>query len=161
MKYSESFRSNILKKVLPPENRSVQEVSEESGISAQTIYSWLKQKKDGTLDEKKDRRRPNERSIGEKFTLLLEGKSVGKEKHGEWLRSQGLHTEHLNQWEQELRVAMTDGEKMKQEKIKRLEQEKKSLSRELARKEKALAEMAALMTLKKKADAHWGDREDD
>ena len=161
MKYSTAFRNNILKKVLPPENRSVIEVSKEHGISAQTIYAWLKRSKDGTIEEGTDRMRPGDRSIGEKFTLLLEGKSVEKEKHGEWLRSQGLHTEHLNQWEQELREAMTDGEKKKQEKIKQLEKKNKNLERELSRKEKALAEMAALMTLKKKADERWGDREDD
>jgi transposase-like protein len=161
MKYSTAFRANILKKVLPPENRSVLEVSKENGISTQTIYTWLKRAKDGTLEASTDRMRPGDRSIGEKFTLLLEGKSVDREKHGEWLRSQGLHTEHLHQWEQELREAMTDGEKKKQEKIKQLEKEKKELTRELARKEKALAEMAALMTLKKKADNLWGDNEDD
>jgi transposase len=161
MKYSTAFRANILKKVLPPENRSVLEVSRENGLSTQTIYAWLKRVKDGTLENGTDRMRPGDRSIGEKFTLLLEGKSVDKEKHGEWLRSQGLHTEHLHQWEQELREAMTDGEKKKQEKIKQLEKKNKNLERELTRKEKALAEMAALMTLKKKADNLWGDNEDD
>ena len=56
---------------------------------------------------------------------------------------------------------MTDGEKKKQEKIKRLEKQNRNLERELSRKEKALAEMAALMTLKKKADNLWGDSGDD
>ena len=40
-----------------------------------------------------------------------------------------------------------------------LKKEKKELERELRRKEKALAEVAALLTLKKKADAIWGERE--
>ena len=50
MKYSTAFRANILKKVLPPENRSVLEVSRENGLSTQTIYTWLKRAKDGTLE---------------------------------------------------------------------------------------------------------------
>ena len=41
MKYSTSFRNGILKKVLPPENRSVYAVAKEAGISAITINSWL------------------------------------------------------------------------------------------------------------------------
>lgn len=37
----------------------------------------------------------------------------------------------------------------------------KELEKELARKEKALAETAALLVLRKKADAIWGPGEDD
>ena len=37
----------------------------------------------------------------------------------------------------------------------------KELERELRRKDKALAETAALLVLKKKAQAIWGDREDE
>jgi transposase-like protein len=70
---------------LPPENRSVLEVSKENGIATQTIYTWLKQAKDGTLEGSTDRMRPCDRGIGKKFTLLLEGKSVKAEEHGEWL----------------------------------------------------------------------------
>ncbi len=132
MKYSTAFRNNVLKKVIPPESRSVMEVSKETGVSTQTIYGWLKQVKDGSIDEREDRMKPGDRTLSEKFTLVMESKGIPSESQGEWLRSQGLHTEHVHQWEQEL-----------------------------ARKEKALAEMAALMALKKKADALWGDREDD
>lgn len=161
MKYSINFKNNVLKKVLPPESREVKEVSKETGVSTQTIYGWLKQAKDGSLDGETGRMRASERSPSEKLTLLLEGKTIEKERQGEWLRSQGLHTEHLNQWEQELRETVTDRTKKSQEKIKRLQKRNKELEKELARKEKALAEMAALMTLKKKADEHWGDHEDD
>jgi len=132
MKYSVAFRNNVLKKVIPTESRSVIEVSKETGVSIQTIYGWLKQAKEGTLDEREDRMKAGDRTLSEKFTLVMETKGIPSECQVEWLRSQGLHTERVHQWEQEL-----------------------------ARKEKALAEMAALMALKKKADALWGDREDD
>ncbi len=56
---------------------------------------------------------------------------------------------------------MSDGSKKAEEKIKSLQKRNKELERELTRKEKALAEMAALLTFKKKADALWEDREDD
>ena len=51
MKYSTVFRNNVLKKVIPPESRSVIEVSK-------TIYGWLKQAKEGSIDEREDRMRP-------------------------------------------------------------------------------------------------------
>jgi hypothetical protein len=56
---------------------------------------------------------------------------------------------------------VNDGSKKAEEKIRNLQKRNKELEGELARKEKALAEMAALLTLKKKADVLWGDREDD
>ena len=45
--------------------------------------------------------------------------------------------------------------------LKESEKERKKLEKELARKEKALAETAALLVLRKKANAIWGDPEDE
>ena len=50
MGYSHAVRHSILKKVLPPESRSVAEVSRETGIHYQTIRNWIKQSESGTLD---------------------------------------------------------------------------------------------------------------
>ncbi len=64
MKYSKSFRNAILKKVLPPDNRSVYSVAKEVGIAPITINSWLAQLKSGTLDIERDSDDPvNERSM--------------------------------------------------------------------------------------------------
>ena len=93
MKYIKMFKESVLKKVLPPENRSVPEVAREMGISDQTIYNWKKMLENGEqlLEEESS---PS--SIGrlEKFNLLLEGKTVTEEESGKWLREKGLHSEH-------------------------------------------------------------------
>jgi len=47
MKYSKRFKESVLRKVLPPENRSVPEVAREMGISDQTIYNWKKKLENG------------------------------------------------------------------------------------------------------------------
>ena len=47
-----------------------------------------------------------------------------------------------------------------QKELRLKERELKKLSQELRRKEAALAETAALLVLRKKADAIWGDGED-
>ena len=44
---------------------------------------------------------------------------------------------------------------------KQKEKENRALEKELLRKEKALAEAAALLVLRKKADAIWGDQEEE
>jgi transposase-like protein len=160
MKYTKRFKESVLKKVLPPENRSVPEVAREMGLSDQTIYNWKKmlEKGDLLLDEESS---PS--SIGriEKFNLLLEGKAISEEESGKWLREKGLHSEHLNLWEQEFKDILKDKETELRQENTRLKKEKKELEKELRRKEKALAEVAALLTLKKKAAAIWGEREDE
>lgn len=160
-KYSTGFRNRVIKQVLPPENKSISTVCKETGVSYQTIRNWLKLVKNDKLNSSDGEISPDTRNSSEKMTLLLEGRSIEEEKLGEWLRSNGLHTEHLSLWEQELRDNIADKNTKDKETIKELKKKTKQLEKELLRKEKALAEMAALLVLKKKADDLWGDNEDD
>ena len=80
---------------------------------------------------------------------------------GQWLRENGLHSEHITLFDQEIRDLVDYKGHSEKEEIKKLKKENKRLSEELDKKEKALAEMAALYTLKKKAEALWGEREVD
>ena len=160
MRYSLAFKQSVLRRILPPNTESVNEVSAELGISANTIYQWLKKARTSTL-ERDGEISPNRRGPKEKLKLLLEGMKVAEEKRGEWLRENGLHSEHLHQFEQEIRDIVTDKNEKRKEEIRNLKKRNKELERELHKKEKALAEMAALLTLKKKASAIWGEKEDD
>ena len=149
MKYTRRIKESVLRKVLPPESRSVLEVAKEMGISEQTIYNWKSQTKMGTLSID-DQESPLSTSRLERFNLLLEGKGIREEDYGKWLREKGLHSEHLNLWEQEFKDMLKDKENKLRLEYQQLKKEKKELERELRRKEKALAEVAALLTLKKK-----------
>jgi len=161
MKYSKRIKSSVMKKILPPENRSVPDVAKEIGISEQTIYNWKKMAKNGTLALDAETVSPVSLNRLEKFSLLLEGKGIDEKNTGAWLREKGLHSEHLNLWEQELQDILKDKDTKYREENTRLKKEKRELEKELRRKDKALAEVAALLTLKKKAHEIWGDREDD
>ncbi len=160
MRYSLAFKESVLRRVLPPNNESIASVSRELGVSVNSIYLWIKKAGNGIL-YKDGEVAPNKRSHREKFMLLLESKTLDPEKEGEWLREHGLHTEHIAQYEQELKeIVENKNEKVKEE-IRILKQQNKELKRELRRKDKALAETAALLTLKKKAQEIWGDDEDE
>jgi transposase len=149
MRYSLAFKESLIKKVLPPESRSVRAVANEAGISEQSLHNWLNKSKEGTLS-KGDSVGGMTRPPREKLRLLMESRGIEKEKLGLWLRENGLHSEHLTQYEQELRDMAEDrGNKEKLEN-KKLRDEIKRLQKDLRKKEKALAEMAALYTLKKK-----------
>lgn len=148
MRYSDEFRHRVIAEVLPPKSRAVDEVCREYGISSWSLYRWKKAAKTDTLST--GAMRPSERPLAEKLTLLLEGTALSQEDRGQWLRANGLHSEHLALYEQEIRDRMTEKEKRQREEIERLRKEKKELERELRRKDSALAEMAALVALKKK-----------
>lgn len=160
MKYSKRLKETSLRKILPPENRRVSDVAREMGISEQTIYNWKKQAEDGTLFiEEMDS--PIQAGQLEQYNLILESKSIDEDRIGEWLREKGLHSEHLNLWEQEIKDTLSNKDNKLKLENQKLKKEKKGLEKELRRKDKALAEMAALLTLKKKAEAIWGEGEDE
>lgn len=161
MKFSTAFRNGVLKKVLPPESRPISQVSEETGISVQTIRNWLQRLKSGTLPQGEDETSPGGRSAVEKLRLLLESKQVSEENRGTWLREKGLHAEHLPLYEQELVGIVNENSDKARREVKALKKEVQRLSSELRRKDKALAEVTALLVLKKKAEAIWGDGADD
>jgi transposase len=152
MKYSEGFRNSVLRKVLPPENRSVYSVAKEMGISPITIQSWLSKLKEGTLslEHEGSDPTPSQRGVSEKFKLLLESKSLSDENLGEWLRQHGLHSEHLVLWEQELEGVVTNKQQDLKHENAALKKEIKHLKKERSRDKSAMAEALALLTLKKK-----------
>jgi len=161
MSYSNSIKRGILKKVLPPESRSIRKTSKETGVSEQTIRNWIKERESGILDFEEGDKSPRCLSNREKYHLLMESARMPTEQLGEFLRERGLHSEHLTLWDQEFREMAEKSDSKKDRKIKELEKKNRELQKELNRKEKALAEAAALLVLKKKLDSLTEDHEDD
>lgn len=160
MRYSLAFKESLVKKVFSSDNRSVKSVAKEAGVAEQSLHNWLNKSKEGTLS-KGDNVGGSNRAPREKLRLLIESRGIPKEALGKWLRENGLHTEHLTQYEQELRDMAEDKNHKEKQENKKLREENKRLQKELRKKEKALAEMAALYTLKKKAEALWGENKED
>jgi len=162
MKYSKSFRNSVLKKVLPPESRSIASVAKETGVAIVTINSWIAKLKNGTLLVEHDADDPvNERSMKEKLDLLLEYPKVSEENSGEWLRQKGLHSQHINLFRQELTSLMANKTDEKDKRIQELEKQVKQQKEDLLRKDSALAEVVAILTLKKKLDLKKGNTDED
>jgi len=152
MRYSSGFKASAVRKVIDGSGRSINDVAKEVGIYPATLGDWIRQHTAGKLGlDEGDAISPNDRNPSERFVLLLESKSIAPDKLGEWLRIHGLHSEHLALWEQELTDTMSDKDKNEKAELVALRKENRSLKKELARKEKALAEAAVLITLKKKA----------
>ena len=82
----------------------------------------------------------------------------------EYARKKGLYVEQIKAWRDACMNAnggvAQEAARLTKE-LKAAERANKQLQKELDRKEKALAETAALLVLRKKADAIWGDPEDE
>jgi len=162
MKYSEGFRASIVRKTQDGSGRSVYQVAKETGINAATIKNWITQFKNGSLGlDGSDAITPSQRSPGEKLALLLEGQTIVDDAKGEWLRKHGLHSEHLPMWEQELSSIMNDKQTDLKAENARLKKENKALQKEKKRQEKALSELAILISLKKKYPNLFEENEED
>jgi transposase len=99
-----------------------------------------------------------------KLAVVIETAALNEQELAEYCRKKGLYVEQVTRWrEAAVAGAETQGPVSAAE-HRELQQERKKtrkLEKELKRKEKALAEVAALLVLQKKAQAIWGDGEDD
>ena len=163
MRYSAERKEAVLKKMLPPNNRSIREIAEQEGISEATLYNWRKAaRSEGRLLPDGDQT-PAGWTAADKFAAVVETAALNEAELSAWCRERGLYPEQLQLWRQACEQAndwdRTQNERLKQ--VRKSDQQRlKELERELKRKEKALAETAALLVLSKKAEAIWGDKED-
>ena len=159
MKYSEAFKSKMVRRMTEPNGLSANALSEEIGISQPTLSRWLREsaKVSAMASSKTKHKRPGDWTPGEKIAVVAEAARLSDEKLGAFLRSKGLHQSQLETWRRTLVEALgqKSSRRAKASPEKRRVQE---LEKELLRKDKALAETAALLVLKKKSSRSGGPR---
>jgi transposase-like protein len=162
--YSQEFKEAMLEKLLPPQNVGVPELSAETGIPKDTLYSWRSARRRAQGLAVPAGGQPAERwSSEEKFTVVVETAALTEGELGEYCRKKGLYAEQVAAWRRACAQAnATPGRDGPAELAQRQTQAKrlKELEAELRRKEKALAEAAAWLVLQKKVQTLWGEPED-
>ena len=163
IRYTEEKKVSVLKRMMPPESCSVAKLSAELGISESCLYYWrMKAKQKGALMPDSTQQ-PEQWSSANKFTVVLETARMTEAELSTYCRQKGLFVEHVKTWRQICEDANQHAGKMSIETRKESKQDKQRihvLERELHRKEKALAEAAALLILRKKLDAFYSESED-
>jgi len=155
-----------------PGAKSAHVLSAEVGIPQGTLSRWLREtRRMGTTDkatiptnwgqEKAMSKRPEDWTFEEKIRVVMEAANLQGEALGSFLRKEGLHESQLLQWRKAMEEALAEGQKSFKKKKAQEAKQIRKLQKELNRKEKALAETAALLVLQKKAQALWGDEDDD
>ena len=160
-RYSGAFKEAILNK-LSQSGLSVRKFAQQEGINISTLYSWQKQFNISGFSMSKVSS-SDKWSSEEKFAVVLETATLSEVELSEYCRTKGLYPEQIKVWKQGFiagnagkspkRAKQTPEQKADKKRIKELE-------RELRRKDKALAESAALLVLGKKYDAYWEGKED-
>ena len=160
-KYSEEFKASIIARLLPPHNASVSEVSKETGIPKDTLYTWrLKYRNQGC--EASQGGQPGQHNAAEKLAIVIETASLTEVELGEYCRRKGLYPEQIAAWKSAIVQGLTKApSKAEREQLQKQSRTIKQLEKELYRKEKALAEAAALLVLQKTFQALLEEPEDE
>ena len=158
--YPKELKESITARMLPPNNVSVPELVHETGIPKDTLYTWRSKARKGGAPALSIA--PRELSSEEKFNIVLETASLNELELGEYCRRKGLFPHMINAWQETCKQAHTllaPKAKADRTAIRTQQKEIKRLEVELRRKEKALAEAAALLILQKKVRSIWEEPE--
>ncbi len=159
--YPEEFKASIIAKMLPPNDVPIPQLARETGIPKDTLYTWRSKhrKADGAAPVQPPG--PGELSSEEKFTIVIESASLNEVELGEYCRRKGLYPQQISAWRNSCMQANAPAvPKVDRTKVKEQTKHIKQLEAELRRKEKALAEAAALLVLQKKVRDLWPEPED-
>ena len=159
---SEGFKRAAVQKYLNRGSRTVVAVAREIGVSDSLLYAWSKRYAISPGMKKEDRR-PQDWSAAEKFKAVMAFDHLPESAQGEFLRREGLHSDHIEAWRKSMEAGLDAGTRgtTSRAEINELKAENKELKRDLHRKNGALAETTALLVLKKKADLLWGTGENE
>ncbi len=162
--YSEEFREQTVRKMMPPNAMSVAQVGRETGVSEQTLYNWRNRFRHEGKAVPADPSNPENWNGENKLAVVIETAALNEEELAEYCRRKGLYVEQIARWREAAIAGAETQRPLSAAERRELQQDRKKirkLEKELRRKEKALAEAAALLVLQKKAQAIWGESEDD
>jgi transposase len=163
-RYTKEMKESIVKRMMPPNNEAISRISEETGITETTLYKWRKEARAAGNATPGDGQGSEQWSSEDKFLIVMETYAMNEAELAEYCRKKGLYKEQIEAWRDTCLNA--NGREFNQTKqlnqeLKEEKKRAKTLEKDLRKKEKALAEAAALLLLRKKAQAIWGDQEDE
>ena len=163
--FSQQFKVQSVDKAL---NRSagqtIKDVSIKLGIGFSTLQLWMRLAKNNQLEKPNNimskEKSPQDWTNAQRLDAILECHGLSDEQASKYCRENGIYLHHIKKWKRDIQ-SKKDGMTLDSNKEKkRLMRENKILKKELNRKEKALAETAALLVLSKKLEAMWPENQE-
>src|SRR5918998_1058567 len=146
----------MVARLLPPESATIAVVSREVGVSVGTLERW----RAGALAA------PGELASSQRWTpaarleAVIATAAMDEAARGAWCREQGLYPAEVEAWKRDAIAGMGEPRAASAAEARQDRRRVKERERELQRKDKALAETAALLGLRKKLAAGFHHRED-
>ena len=145
--YSAAFKARVVKRLVGPQAVSATQLAEAVGVPQPTLSRWVRELRSG---EAMPRRSHAGRTGAEKLRVVQAAAALDEAALGALLRREGLQMADLTAWRQAAEQAL-DAKPTRPKPGASVEAKRvQELERELARKERALAEAAALLVLKKR-----------
>ena len=156
--YSAAFKARVVQRLVGPRAISANRLAPSVGVSQETLSRWLREAH--SVDGMTPSKRRGKWTGAEKLRVVIAAAGLSETELGALVRREGLHAAQLAEWRTAAEAALgarvgraTPGPSVETQRIQALE-------RELRRKDAALAKTAALLVLKKKVQAIWGDADD-
>jgi hypothetical protein len=154
-RHAAGFIEQALVKVYSRGDRTVRSVAEDLNVNYHTLKNWMKSKSVEKVGGKAIKeKRPQDWSAEEQLVALHETHGLSGEALHVWCREKGLFAHHLTSWKAAFCAEAAAGTSGTRD-WRALKDQNEQLKRELLRKDKALAEAAALLVLQKKFRALW------
>ena len=151
-RYGQDYKDRVVARLLPPESAPVERVSAEVGVSAATLERWRAQ----ALESASGGGEPARRvwTAAARLQAVIATASLDETAKSAWCREQGVYPQELTQWSASALDALAEPKAASGGAANGAERRRvKELERELRRKDRALAEAAALLVLSKKLSA--------
>ena len=157
-RYGQAYKDRIVARLLPPESSAVEVVSREVGVSVATLERW----RAGALaNGAGDRGGGSQRwTAAARLEAVIATAAMDEAARSAWCREHGLYPSDLDGWKQDAIAGLGEPRAASAVEARQDRRRVKELERELHRKDKALAETAALLVLAKKLKAVFHDGED-
>jgi transposase-like protein len=154
-KHSEAFIEQALVKVYSRGNRTIKSVAADLNVNHHTLKYWMKNKsmtQSGVSAARE--KRPQDWTAAEQLAALQETHCLSGEALQAWCRQRGIFAHHLTSWKTAFCTEVKESTTGVRE-VRTLKDEIVKLKRDGVRKDRALAEAAALLILQKKFRALW------
>lgn len=162
--YTAEYKTEVVKRMMPPNNESVATISKEEGVPEGTLYKWRQDARINGNATPGNGQTSDKWSSQDKFLVVMETFAMNEHDLAEYCRKKGLYREQIIAWRESCLQANGQSHHLTKQLNSELRDEKKrakELEKDLQKKEKALAEAAALLLLRKKAQAIWGENEEE
>lgn len=168
-RYTQSYKQQSVEKALSrADGTTLAEITDSLGIGQSTLNRWIAKSRNqqtgsisehdnGSISGVNKEKRPQDWSPEARFEMVIACSTLEEAAMHQLCRERGLYAHHVRQWKADFISGVTVDAGRD---AKRLKGDVRELKKELNRKDRALAETAALLVLQKKMHAIWGNDED-